>query len=290
MRQLTIAVMLMSSAVVFSLVKARSQEGAAPEAAVAPRSPHQAAFERAYRLKEQKRDAQALAAFNAILKKDPGNHAALTEAGYLHASLKHYDSAVKHLAAASAQDPGNMRLRMDLGYAHQALKQYGAANEQFQIVAAKPGEFQAPALGASAEARRLLAAGHPAEAKRQALMARGYDALKRGDKAAARGAFSAILAANPIDEPARKQLGFMNFEEGKLEAAASDFEAVRALQPNDHLVALQLGYTYDRLNKKERARAAFAAALESSDAKIREAAQTALQASAVPAPTSIFPQ
>lgn len=281
MRRIYTAAVL--SAVILSAAPAGAREGASTK------SPHKAEFERAYKLKEQKRDAQALAAFNGILKADPRNHAALTEAGYLHASLKQHASAVKNLSAASVQDPENMRLRMDLGYELQALKRYVEANEQFQIVAARPGELQAAAQGAALEVHRLLTAVDPAEAKRRQLMERGYAALKKGDKTAARKAFAAVTAKDPNDESARKQLGFMNFEAGDFAAAAADFEAVRALHPNDYLVALQLGYTYERLKKKDLARAAFSAALESADPKIHDAAQTALQASggpAAPAPAS----
>ncbi|MBI2384759.1 MAG: tetratricopeptide repeat protein [Elusimicrobia bacterium] len=281
MRQIYVAVMM--SAAVLSAASAGSQEGAAP------RSPHKAQFERAYKLKEQKRDTQALAAFNAILQKDPRDHAALTEAGYLHASLKQYGPAAERLSAASAQDPENMRLRMDLGYVQQARKRYAEADEQFRVVAAKPGEFQEAAQGASTEIHRLLAAGDPSEAKRRRAMERGYAALNRGAKAAARKEFAAVLAADPKDEAARKQLGFLNFEAGRFAEAAADFEAVRALRPNDYLVVLQLGYTYERLKKKEQARQAFSAALDSTDARIHDAAQTALQASGgapKPAPAS----
>jgi tetratricopeptide (TPR) repeat protein len=281
MRQIYIAVVM--SAVVLSAGGARSEER------VSTKSPHKAEFERAYQLKERKQDAQALAVFNGILRKDPRNHAALTEAGYLNASLKQYAPAAERLSAASAQDPDNMRLRMDLGYVLQAQKRYAAANEQFQAVAEKPGEFQEAAQAASVEIHRQLAAVDPAEAKHRKTMERGYAALKRGDRMEARKAFASAAAMDPKDEAARKQLGFMNFEEGKLTAAAADFEAVRGMRPNDYLVALQLGYTYERLKKKEQAREAFSAALVSTDAKIHDAAQTALQASggqAAPAPAT----
>ncbi len=280
MRQLYIVVMM--SAVVLLPVKARSLTADASGAGAAARSPQKAAFERGYRLKERKQDAQALAVFNAILQKDPGNHAALTEAGYLHANLKHYASAAKLLSAASVQDPENMRLRMDLGYARQALKQYEEANEQFLIVGSKPGEFQITAQAAAAEVERLRSAGNPAEAERRRGLERGYAALNRGEKEAARETFAALVARDPSDEAARKQLGFIHFDEGKLAEAAEDFEAVRALKPNDHLVALQLGYTYDRLKKKEQARAAFTDALGSADPRIQDAARTALRASGAP--------
>ena len=277
MRQSYVAVML--SAIAFIPVVARSQAAASPVKAVSQKSPLKADFELAYRLKKQERGAEALAAFNAILRKDRGNHAALTEAGYLHASLQHYDLAVKYLAAAVAQEPGNMRLRMDLGYAYLALKQYAAAGEQFVIVAGEPGEFQTVAEGALVASRRALAVAGHADTKHRELLEQGYAALNHGDQALARKAFETVLVKDPKDEAALKQLGFINFAEGKLEEAASNFEAARVLRPNDYFVALQLGYTYDKLKKKELARAAFAVALASREAKIHDAAQSALQAS-----------
>jgi len=153
MRQFFFAVMM--SAVVFVPSEARSQ-ASEPEAS-APNPKHAAAFERAYRLKEQGKEAQALAAFNAILAKDPNNRIATMEAGYLHASLKHYGSAVKLLAAASAQDPQNMQLHMDLGYTYQAMKRHELAQERFRLVASKPGELQAAGQTAAADAGLALA-------------------------------------------------------------------------------------------------------------------------------------
>ncbi len=275
MRQSYFAVMM--STIAFMPVVARSQ--ALPVKAIPQKSPLKADFELAYRLKSQERAAQALAAFNAILRKDRGNHVALVEAGYLHGSLQHYDLAVKYLAAAVAQEPGSMRLRMDLGYAHLALKQYAAAGEQFVIVAGEPGEFQAVAQGALLASRRALAVAGHASTRHRELLEQGYAALNRGDQTLARKAFESVLVKDPKDEAALKQLGFINFAEGKLMEAASNFEAARALRPNDYFLALQLGYTYDKLKKKDLAREAFAVALASGEEKIHNAAQSALQAS-----------
>lgn len=268
-----------------SLVNAYSQGGAAVAMGSQVKSPLNREIERAYRLKEQKRSTEALAAFNGVLKKDPTNHAALTEAGYIHAGLKHYDAAVKYLAAASAQDPSNMQLHMDLGYVYQARNQRESAQTQFKIVAARPGEFQEKAQ----EALKVVAAG-PAPASKEELRQRrlreqGYSALTAGNKAAARKAFQAAVANDPKDEAALKQLGFINLDEGALSAAAANFEAIRALEPSDYFVALQLGYTYQRLQKKEQAHEAFSAALGSSDAKVHDAAQAALE----PAGAAIAP-
>ena len=288
MRQTYFAVIL--SAAVFLPVEAKSQAAVAPVKAVPQKSQLKADFELAYRLKAQERSEEALAAFNAILRKNRGNHIALIEAGYLHASLRHYELAIKYLTAASAQNPRNMRLRMDLGYAHLALKQYAAAGEQFVIVAGEPGEFQSVAQGALVATRRALAVSGHADTKHRELMERGYTALNRGEQAQARQAFETVLAKDSKDVAALKQLGFINFAEGKLAEAAANFEAVRVLQPNDYFVALQLGYTYDKLKKKELARAAFAAALASNETKIHDAAQTALETSGNPrAPMPVSP-
>src|SRR5581483_7426578 len=75
-----------------------------------------ASLEQGYQLLKQNRKIEALAAFTKVIEKEPENHAALIELGYLHAGLKHWRSAVKYLAAASAQDSENKRLHMDLGY------------------------------------------------------------------------------------------------------------------------------------------------------------------------------
>ena len=267
---------------------AMSTGAATPSAAVAASVPFRKDLERGYRLKEQKRSAEAVAVFSAVLSKDPANHAALTELGYLHAGLKHYNSAAKYFRAASAQDPANMRLRMDLGYAEQALKRYDAAAEEFRIVGAHQGEFQDQAQKALAAISSVPAVSQEGAAQRR-LREQGYAALNRGDKDAAAKSFEAAVANDPTDAPALKQLGFINFDAGKLAAAAANFEAVRALTPNDYFVALQLGYTYERLQKRDQAREAFVAAMASGDAKIHGAAQAALQSSGgpgAPAPSS----
>lgn len=198
------------------------------------------------------------------------------EAGYQLVQRKQFASGAKRLLAASTRDPENMQLRMDLAYAYQAAKKYADAEEQFQIVASKPGRFQAAAQTAAGEAARLQAEDGPEAAKRRALFAKGYAAVERGDKAEARRVFSALLARDPKDETARKQMGYINLEDGRFVEAVADFEAVRVLQPNDHATALQLGYTYELMKKPEQARSSFTAALESGDEKIREAAKNAL--------------
>ncbi len=270
MRRIFIAVVIGSSLAVPALAQL-----AAKPAAPKP------SLERAYALKDQKRMAESLAAFNAVLKQDPENAAARKEAGYLYAALKQHAAAARNLAAASAREPEDMRLRMDLAYSYAALKKHDLALEQFQVVASKPGEFQVPAQEAAAETERMKAGGET-DAKRQALLDKGYAAVARRDRATARRAFTALLGLDPKDAVARKQRGFISLEEGRLSEAAADFEAVLAFLPNDHLTALQLGYTYDRMKKKEQARASFTAALDSDDEKIREAAQTALQADGAP--------
>lgn len=275
MRQVILAAMVSASCL--SSVPVRSQESA----------PLKKALARGYKLKEQKRDVEAVAAFSAVLAKDPENIAALTELGYLNENLHHRATAVKYLAAASARDPQNMRLRMDLGYAEQSVKRYSAAAAEFRLVAAQPGEFQSQARQAQDTVAAAEQAGSPAEAARRRLLAQGYAALKKGDKPAARRAFEAASAADAKDPVSRKELGYLDLAQGRTESAAANFEAARALAPDDYFVALQLGYTYDKLRKRDQARAAFGAALASTDAKIHDAAQAALQSSGGPgAPVS----
>jgi uncharacterized protein HemY len=246
-------------------------------------SPVKADLEKGYRLKSENKPAEAAVAFGAVLKKDPTNHAANVELGYLNAGLKKWNAAAKYLSAAVTQDPANQRLRMDLGYVYQSLKKPAQAAEQFKAAAELGGEFQQQARAA------LDAVGTPAvvpsesDVKARKALERGYAALGKGDKASARKAFASVVASDPRNEAALKQLGFLNLSEKRFAEAAKNFEAVRAINAGDHFIALQLGYTYDRLQQKERAREAFSAALASSDAKVREAAQSALQTSGGPA-------
>lgn len=165
-----------------------------------------------YLMKEQNRVPEAIVAFGAVLKKDPKNHAALSELGYLHAGLKQNVSAAKFLGAAALQQPDNARLRMDLGYVYQALKRRGDAQVQFKAVVALPGEMQAVALkelgfmnladgrlqaaAANFEALRVLT---PTDLYSVLQLGYTYDRLRKADQA--REAYSAALASG--DEKVR---------------------------------------------------------------------------------------
>jgi Flp pilus assembly protein TadD len=275
MRQSAIAATLFAA--VFCAASSQAAEVLAAQPSTA--SPYKAQLERGYRLKNENKSAEAVKAFDGVLRKDPTNQVALTELGYLHAGLKHYATAVKYLSAASAQDPDNMRLHMDLGYMSQNLKKSTAAREQFTLVAAHPGEFQEQAQKALETVPAATAVGGETASKERRLLEDGYGALTRGDKAGATKAFTQAVANDPKNTAALKQLGFLKFEDGQLSEAAEDFEAARTIEPADYTIALQLGYTYERLQKKEQARAAFTTAMGSSDQKIHGAAQAALQSS-----------
>ena len=256
--------------------------GAAAEGGKAGGASAKAKLAKAYQLAAQKKPAEAIAAFNAVLKADPQNHDAVIELGYLHASLKHWATAARYMKSASEQEPGNMRLRMDLGYVLQSIKDHKGAAAEFAAVAREPGEFQAQASAAQ------KAAEDAAGADRGRLLDEGYAALKRGDRKAARRSFEGAVERDPKDAAALKQLGFLSLEQGRLEEAAASFAAATEADPSDHFAALQLGYVYQRLKRTEEAREAFAAALDSVDPKIHEAAQAALKPAAgrAPAPGS----
>lgn len=164
---------------------------------VAPSAPFKLELERAYRLKESGQGAESAAVFAGVLRKDPRNHAAAMELGYLYVGLKRYDVAAKYLALASAQTPDDMRLRMDLAYAWQELKRPVAAAKEFEVVAAAPGEFQM-------QARRQL----------------GYAHLAAGRLPEAAAQFEAVRAAQPLDGVVALQLGYAysrmkNFEKAR---------------------------------------------------------------------------
>lgn len=278
MRQTLSSIIVIVSAACLWPAPGCANSPAAPVAGAQASPSVKSRLERAYVMKSEGRASDAIAAFQGVLKQDPGNQAALSELGYLHAGLKQHQASVKYLRAASAQDPGNMRLHMDLGYAYQALKQLKQAEGQFKMVVESSGDFEAQAQEALRQVAAPAAAGPRPGLRQQRLREAGYAALGRGDRAAARKAFQAAAANDPKDVASLKQLGFINLSDGNLSAAAADFEAIRALDPADYFIALQLGYTYDKLKKREQAREAFGAALASDDAKIHAAAKAALQA------------
>lgn len=152
----------------------------------------------------------------------------------------------------------------EAGYQHVKRKQFASAAKRLSAAAARDPE--------NMQLRMDLAYAYQAIKKHGAAMEQFRIVASKP------GPFQA--AAATAAESARKQRGYLNFEEGRYAAAAADFEAALALRPDDHVTALQLGYTFERLKKRERARESFTAALRSGDDKIREAAQNALQATA----------
>jgi tetratricopeptide (TPR) repeat protein len=230
-------------------------------------------LDRGYRLAAEKKNTEAIAAFNSVLKDDPENHAALASLGYLYMEVKQWKSSIRNFQAATLQEPGDQRLRMDFAYALLGSGDLDGAATEFTRLSTRPGEYQSAARSALEELRNAVP---PAELKGRKLLAMGYAALDDGDKAAARKLFADAAKADPKNTLALKQLGFLNFEAGRLQAAVENFEAVRAVQPDDYVAALQLGYTYAKLKKTDEAREAFMAASASTDAKIRDAATAAL--------------
>ena len=250
------------------------QETVAAEAAEPAADPViQKKLDRAYKLAAEKKNTEAIAAFNSVLKSDPENHAALASLGYLYMGVQQWKSAVKSFEAATLQDPGDQRLRMDFGYALQGAGDFDAAATEFTRLSTRKGEYQAAAREALEELRN---AEPPAQMMGRKLLERGYAALEEGNKSAARKRFEEAVKYDPKNSLALKQLGFMNFEAGRLKAAVENFEAARAVQPDDYVAALQLGYTYAKLKKNDEAREAFTAASASTDAKVRDAATAAL--------------
>ena len=243
----------------------------APRRASAP-----ASDELGYRLIQEGKKREALLVFESVLRSNPRDRQARLEAGYLSAELHLWKDAVRDLDEAAEGDPENLHLRMDLGYARQALGEYDAAANDFQYVLQRPSEYDQQAR----EALKSITDGSAEAAQRareDGLMDQGYDALRRGDRVTARQKFELVLAENPRDVEAQKQLGYMNIEQGKLAAAAEDFDGAHHLDPTDYASALQLGYIYDQLNNSVKAEQAFRRAAQSPDPGVRDAALSALK-------------
>jgi len=230
-------------------------------------------LDRAYQLAADKKNTEAIAAFNSVLRSDPENHAALASLGYLYMGVKQWKSAVRNFEAATLQDPGDQRLRMDFAYALQGAGDFDAAATEFTRLSTRKGEYQAAAREALEDLRN---AEPPAQMMGRRLLERGYAALEEGNKVAARRRFEEAVKYDPKNTLALKQLGFLNFEAGRLKTAVENFEAARAVQPDDHVASLQLGYAYAKLKRLDEAREAFMAASASTDAKVRDAATAAL--------------
>lgn len=173
-------------------------------------------------------------------------------------------------------DPTNMRLRMERGYARQTLGQREAAADEFAFVAREPGPFQSQAQGALAE---IATESKPTSiaVRRDALLNEGYADLRQGNRLEARRKFAAALVEDPGRPEIIKQLGYMSVADGDMVDAVKKFEGERRLVPRDYEAALELGYLYDSLHDESGAEASFAAARLSPDARIRDAASSALK-------------
>jgi Tfp pilus assembly protein PilF len=247
-----------------------------PRPPAAPNPAPVADMSRAYEFLRQGRPEDAAGVLREILKTDPESRPARTQLAYVDIGLKRWKDAVELLDSLIEEDPSNMRLRMERGYARLALGQRAEAADDFALVALAPGEFQAQALAASkASAAEPSAADR--DARTDALLNEGYDALRRGDKPGARAKFSEALLEDPGRTIISKQLGYMSIADGNLSQAVQELEGVRRLAPLDYETALELGYIYDSLHEDAAALKSFAAALPSPDPKIRGAAAAALK-------------
>jgi Tfp pilus assembly protein PilF len=266
--------------IVLAALAASAAGTPAPTTPTAAASPAQAKLKRAYDLLKAGRKADALTAFNTVLKLEPRNVTALTEVAYIKESSKRWAEAAKYLKAASVQQPENLRLHMDLGYALQAAKDLKGAEAEFRLVAKEPGEFQEQAAAALKIVESVLSPGQTAAsfAEQDKLIKQGYAALRQGDRAKARARFRQVLEIDGRNLAALKQVGYLDLEDGKLAEAAEAFELVAKIQPQDYTAALQLGYIYDKLHDDAKARESFGRALASSDAKTHDAAAAALKA------------
>ncbi len=231
---------------------------------------------RAYELLKAGRAEDAASVMRELLRSDPGNRRARLELAYVDIGLKRWQEAVALLDALIEEEPSDMRLRMELGYARLALGQRAAASDEFALVALVPGEFQVRARAEQASSSASLS-GAERDARTDAVLNEGYDALRRGDKATARARFTEALRENPGRTIISKQLAYMSIADGNMVDAARELEGAHHLAPLDYETELELGYIYDSLHDETGALKSFGLALSSPVPAIRTAAAAALK-------------
>src|SRR5258705_278222 len=101
-----------------------------------------------------------------------------------------FDDERSHEKNKRIRNEQERRLRKELAYARQASGDPESATAEFIQLTAQPGEFQAPAQAAIDALRNAVS---PADAKSHKLLERGYAALSKGDKVAARVQFEAAV-------------------------------------------------------------------------------------------------
>lgn len=204
-----------------------------------------------------------------------GDRGQRLELAYQEMRRKGWKEAVRLLGTVIDEQPDDMRLRMERGYALYASGDLPAARDEFTAVAARGGEFETQAIEA-AKAVEKENTDAALAARRDGILDRGYEALRRGENERARENFSSALAADPTRVDLHKQLGYMSIAEGDMDAAARSLESARRLQPRDYMTALELGYVYAGMNRRAGAEKAFRFALESPDPEIRRKAEAGL--------------
>ena len=205
------------------------------------------------------------------------DHHARLELAYKAIEREEWTKAVRILGTVIDESPADMRLRLQRGYARQAVGELSAAADDFRAAAREPWELQEAARASLAAVERELSDPEAIDARRDELLNKGYDELRRGRPETAREFFRRALEADPGRTDIARQLAYMRIEEGDLKKAAKDFEGVRKLEPRDYVTALELGYVYDSLRNEAAAERQFSEAARSPDERVRASALSALR-------------
>ena len=219
----------------------------------------EAVFEKAASALASQDYANAERGFEAVLKAQPANVAALGNLGVVYSRTRRYARAIDVYRRALRIAPGDKGLNTNLGLAYVKQEQYASALPLFEKLAADPGNLQARellaacllSLGRLEPAIRILDPLHAADPNNAAVLSMLGVALvkmKRTDEAHA--AFAQMMQSV---SPAQADflMGKASYETGRFEEAADFFRRALKTDPDFNGVHRELGKTLISLRDDE---------------------------------------
>ena len=189
--------------------------------------------------------------YRRVLAVDADEAEALTGLGRVAFGRRDYTSALSHLQAALRRAPHATEIQHLIGLSYVRLKQRDRAREYL----ARGGDIQAIRVDP------LLRRVQGLDRGGQEYQDRGATLLADGDVQGALNAFRRGVEARPSDPRALVNQGFARLRMGDIETAAADFQAALEIDPNYPRAHFNLGTILSAQGDDETAVAHYAAAL-----------------------------
>jgi Flp pilus assembly protein TadD len=198
--------------------------------------------------------------FRAVLQREPGNVAALSNLGVIYSRTNRSDEAISAYRRALKQQPNNAAILLNLGLVYLRREEHSKALPLFQrVVAMNPGQMQARQLAALCQAytgalepaiRELEALHATSPQDENILFLLGFSYLKNHDTQRAKQIFEQMFVAlGPVK--GRFLVGKSSYEAERFTDAEESFAEVLKLDPNFPGIHLELGKVYIGLRKTE---------------------------------------